>query len=403
MSQAVVQAAQQVAQVQNRFQNLGGQIAKGMQTVQAKNQARRQAAKKATDKAIKDAVKYSKTLDNNINYLGFTDEETKILKDESLKYTTRFYEITNMLNNLKDQTTDQAQALVNERNDIKNWFKNVNNQQKARVKGRDVFNENESSISRAPQNQSNINNASVVNNQSFTSISTLGEFEWPQEDGRVLKLEDGNKYFLNPDELFAITQSHYDKAHAKSLAFSPGQIQGLQNEFELALSDKNTFAGFIGDPRLQDIEDVIEGASPGIIDRFEEAYDSDDKDAYANIVEEMGGLYRNYLEELNNEHVAAVQGQKPKPPRKSRFTDAQEGVIESIKNAQKDPENAPPIALPGFRGYYKWSAATQMFVPVDPTTGVVKMKDGEPAEKVTLEKITKFGRINGLRVKDITK
>jgi len=121
------------------------------------------------------------------------------------------------------------------------------------------------------------------------------------------------------------------------------------------------------------------------------------------IVEEMGGLYRNYLEELNNDHVAAVQGQKPKPPRKSRFTDAQEGVIESIKNAQEDPENAPPIALPGFRGYYKWSAATQMFVPVDPTTGVVKMKNGEPAEKVTLEKITKFGRINGLRVKDITK
>jgi hypothetical protein len=402
MSQAVVQAAQQVAQVQNRFQNLGGQVAKGMQIVEAKNQARRQAAKKATDKAIKDAVKYSKTLDNNINYLGFTDEETKILKDESLKYTTRFYEVTNMLNNITDQTTDQAQALVNERNDIKNWFKNVNNQQKTRVKGRDIFNENEKSISSAPQNLSNINDASTVNNQSFTTISPLGEFEWSREDGRVLKLEDGNKYFLNPDELFALTQSHYDKAHAKSLAFSPGQINGLQNEFELALSDKNTFAGFIGDSRLQDIEDAIEGAAPGIIDRFEEAYDSDDAEAYKKVVEEMGGLYRNYLEGLNNDHVAAVQGQKPKPRRKSRFTDAQQGVIDSIVNAQKNPEDAPPITLPGYPGYYKWSTVTQMFVKTN-SSGVVEMEGAEPAKKVTLENITEFGRIKGLRVKDITK
>jgi len=357
MSQAVVQAAQQVAQVQNRFQNLGGQFASGLAVVEEKNRKRRQAAKEASAKLKNNAIKFSKNFDNSINYLGFTDEETKIIKDDAIKYTNRFYEITSMLNNFQDQTTDQAQALINERNDIKNWFKNVNNQQKQRIKGQDKFKADNKNISENPQNIQFQIAAETVNTKPFTSLSTLGEFQWDQEDGSVLKLDDGYNYMLNPEDLHAVIKKHNDKAVAKNTPFTSGQVDGYVSEFENEILDKNVFAAFTGDPRMQVLEGAFEAASPGIISRFEEAFDSDNPEDYKNIVKEIEGLYKNYLTERNNTHVAEVKAMNPvKPKDGSGLTQTKREHLKVLPDLKADPNYAAKIGADG-GGFYKFVPA----------------------------------------------
>jgi hypothetical protein len=381
MSQQVVQAAREVAQIQNRFQNLGGQFASGLAIVEEKNRKRRQAAKKASAKLKKDAIKFSKNFDNSINYLGFTDEETKIIKDEAIKYTNRFYEITGMLNNFQDQTTDQAQALMNERNDIKNWFKNVNNQQKQRVKGQDKFKADNNNISENPQNIQFQKDAETVNTRPFTSLSTLGEFQWDQEDGRVLKLEDGYNYMLNPEDLHVLIKKHNDKAVAKNTPFTSGQIDGYVAEFENEILDKNVFAAFTGDPRMQVLEDAFEAASPGIISRFEEAFDSDDPEDYKAVAEEISGLYRNYLTKRNNKHVAEVKAMNP--PK----NDGPKKDSDYITKINKSIEDGLPVKLGVFTGDFVWKPNIERFVKVDSSGNVIFDANGKPVLKVSLEDI----------------
>lgn len=316
MSQAVVQAAQQVAQVQNRFQNLGGQVAKGMQIVEAKNQKRRAAREKAVRDRLKESRRKIKELDNNINTLGFSDEETKIIKDMSVKKTDRFYELQGELAQFENPRSREAQEIVDEMNNIRNWFTNVNNQQKQRVKQREDYKEDlEAGLSSAAQNKIYADNAQIINTGSFTAIDDVsGEFLWG-EPGSYMGLASGTEYFMNPGELFELIDQNHDMATKnRTQPLTSGQVDRGVTKFRDLVEDKNTLAALLasGNP-------VAKAYGNDLREKFEEAYESGDEEALKEVTDQVVQGYETYLRGINNKHIEELKAnEEPDAPSDNR-------------------------------------------------------------------------------------
>lgn len=323
MSQAVVQAAQQVAQVQNRFQNLGGQVAKGMQIVDDKVQKMRAAKEKAVRDRLRESRRKIKELDNNINTLGYSDDETTIIKNMSVEKTDRFYELQGQLSLFENPRSPEAQKLVDEMNGIRNWFTNVDAQQKQRLKQREKYNadlgedEDSSGISTAGQNEVFAKNAELINTGSFTAIDPVsGEFLWG-EQGSYMGLASGTEYFMQPGELFSLIEKHEEMALSKSQPLTTGQVNLAVKRFTKKLEDAKAMAAFLGDNPIGDAygEDLQQ--------RFDQAYDMEDgeeKDQALDVIrQEIAKGYETYLKEKNSDHIEELKAnEEPDTPGDTR-------------------------------------------------------------------------------------
>ena len=336
MSQAVVQAVREVQQVQNRFQNLGGQFAKGVQIVEAKAQKRRQQRERAVQQSLNRARKYARNLDNNINTLGYSAEETQIIKDMSLQKTNQFYALQGQLAQFDNPSSPEAQEIVNEMNGIRNWFTNVEKQQKQRLSQREQYNidlgdKNSAGISIAPQNQTFAENAATINLENFSTIDPVsGEFLWG-EKGNYIGLASGAEYIMNPGELFELIDKHEEMATAKKQPLTTGQINVAVRKFENLINDKNAIAGLLASDNP-----VAEAYGPDLQNRFDEAYEANDEEALKAIAEELSQGYRTRLKEINNEHVAELaRNEEPNDPTDNRTAGEKNDAYDrrKIKNA----------------------------------------------------------------------
>lgn len=310
MSQAVVQAVREVQEIQNRFQNQGGQFAKGLQIVEAKAQERRKRREKQVQQSLNRARKYAKKLDNNINTLGYSEEETQIIKDMSLQKTNQFYALQGQLAQFDNPSSPEAQEIVNEMNGIRNWFTNVEKQQKQRLSQREQYNldlgdKNSAGISIAPQNQTFADNAATINLGSFSAIDPAsGEFLWGEKDN-YMRLASGAEYIMNPGELFELIDKHEEMATAKKQPLTTGQVNLAVRRFSNLIDDKNALAGLLASDNP-----VAEAYGPDLQDRFDRAYEADDQEALDAIAEEVARGYETYLKGINNEHVAELKSQE---------------------------------------------------------------------------------------------
>jgi len=315
MSQAVVQAAREVQQVQNRFRNLGGKFVEGLQIVEAKNQKRREEKEKRVQDALNRARKNARELDNNINTLGYSEAESQIIKDMSLEKTEKFYELQGQLSLFDNPRSPEAQELVNEMNGIRNWFTNVEKQQKQRLIQRTQYNsdlgdEDSSGISVASQNQTFAANAETINLGSFSAIDPVtGEFLWGEE-GNYMRLAAGSEYIMNPGKLFALIDKHEAMATSKTQPLTSGQVNLAVKRFKKLIDNKNALASLLASDNP-----IAEAYGPDLQSRFDKAYEADDQDALDAIIEEIAAGYETRLREINNDHIAEIKAnQNPNPP-----------------------------------------------------------------------------------------
>lgn len=340
MSQAVVQAAQQVAQVQNRFQNLGGQVAKGMQIVDDKVQKMRAAKEKAVRDRLRESRRKIKELDNNINTLGYSDDETTIIKNMSVEKTDRFYELQGQLSLFENPRSPEAQKLVDEMNGIRNWFTNVDAQQKQRLKQREQYNadlgedEDSSGISGAGQNKVFSDNAELINTGSFTAIDPVsGEFLWGEQGG-YMGLASGAEYFMQPEGLFKLIEDHEQMAVSKDKPLTTHQVNFAVKRFMKKLESPKEIAAFLGDNPIGD------AYGPDLQQRFDQVYDMEDgeeKDqALDAIKEELRKGYETYLKEKNSDHIEELKAnEEPDAP-----SDNRPGVQRSDAYLRRKTKNA---------------------------------------------------------------
>lgn len=342
MSQAVVQAAQQVAQVQNRFQNLGGQIAKGMQIVEAKNQKIRAAREKAVRDRLRESRRKIKELDNNINTLGYADDEITIIKNMSVEKTDRFYALQNQLSQFENPRSPEAQKIVDEMNGIRNWFTNVAAQQKQRLKQREQYNadlgtdEYSSGISEAGQNKVFSDNAELINTGNFTAIDPVsGEFLWGEEGG-YMGLASGTEYFMQPYELFKLIEDNEEMVLAKKEPLTTGQVSYAVKKFKKLLEDPKAMASLLAD------NPIAEAYGEDLQQRFDQAYDMEDSEerdqALDAIRDEIANGYETYLKEKNSDHIAELKAnEEPDTPGDTRPTKQKTAAYDRrrIKNGFK--------------------------------------------------------------------
>jgi hypothetical protein len=414
----VVEAANKVAEVQNRFVNYAGAFGKDIDKRKEQKRAKRKAALDSNNKAITDANKYFRKLDSDINLAGFSPEERKIIKDRSVQWRNEYYEISQQMGQLSASgiplSGPQGQALQDQLNDIQQHFYDVEDYGKARGKGRQAWAANSelrpqgSDVSNDPYNSENINKANAVWTQDFKDIDpNTAEFYFDY-NGENITMEDGGNYTMRPAELMNYLDAEYKKAGRESRQdpFTEAQLEDheeyINNMFP---NDPNVIASVLYSPIMKNV-----AYDDDIKERFDDAMDMADGEektaAIGAIREEMIGQFVTALDDRSQvaaEDYAANHPDKPssskKPPRLSRRDEKQ---IDIILAAQQSGRS---ISLPGpnFQfDLYRWNSNVELFVPYDKNGNPI-MKDGKPADQVKLEDIVKYSNIAGLKLKDITK
>lgn len=414
---SVVEAANKVAEVQNRFVNYAGAFGKEIDKRKEQKRARRKAALDSNNKAIADANRYFRQLDSDINLSGFSPEERKIIKDVSVQWRTEYFEIGQQMAQLTAAgiplSSPQGQALQDQRNAIQQLFYDVEDKGKKLFKGRQTWAANSelrprgSDVSNDPYNSENINKANAVWTNDFTAIDpNTAEFYFDY-NGENITMEDGSNYTMRPAELMNYLDAEYKKAGRESRQdpFTEAQLEDheefINNMFP---NDPNVIASVLYSPIMKNV-----AYDDDIKDRFDDAMDMADGEektaAIGAIREEMIGQFVTALSERSQiaaDDYAANHPDKPSsrqtPPRLSR---REKNQVDIILKAQ---DSGRSISLPGdfTYKYYRWNKNAKVFVPFD-KNGVPIMDGGKPAEQVELQDIVDYGKIPGLELEDITK
>lgn len=419
----VVEAANKVAEIQNRYVDYAGAFGKDIDKRKELKRAKRKAALDSNNKAIADANKYFRQLDSDINLSGFSPEERKIIKDVSVQWRTEYFEIGQQMAQLTAAgiplSSPQGQALQDQRNAIQQLFYDVEDKGKKLFKGRQTWAANSelrpqgSDVSNDPYNSENINKANAVWTKGFKAIdSNTAEFYFDY-NGENITMEDGSNYTMRPAELMNYLDAEYKKAGRESRQdpFTEAQLEDheeyINNMFP---NDPNVIASVLYSPIMKNV-----AYDDDIKDRFDDAMDMADGEektaAIGAIREEMIGQFVTALSERSQVAADDYAANHPDKPsrKKPRLSSKAENEITAILDAQEPDENGNMmlISLPGrhFKRfpYYKFSTATGLFTPHD-KDGVPIMNDkGKPALQVKPEDIVKYSGIVGLRVEDITK
>lgn len=419
----VVEAANKVAEIQNRYVDYAGAFGKDIDKRKELKRAKRKAALDSNNKAIADANKYFRQLDSDINLSGFSPEERKIIKDVSVQWRTEYFEIGQQMAQLTAAgiplSSPQGQALQDQRNAIQQLFYDVEDKGKKLFKGRQTWAANSelrpqgSDVSNDPYNSENINKANAVWTKGFKAIDpNTAEFYFDY-NGENITMEDGGNYTMRPAELMNYLDAEYKKAGRESRQdpFTEAQLEDheeyINNMFP---NDPNVIASVLYSPIMKNV-----AYDDDIKDRFDDAMDMADGEektaAIGAIREEMIGQFVTALSERSQVAADDYAANHPDKPsrKKPRLSSKAENEITAILDAQEPDENGNMmlISLPGrhFKRfpYYKFSTATGLFTPHD-KDGVPIMNDkGKPALQVKPEDIVKYSGIVGLRVEDITK
>jgi hypothetical protein len=366
MMSGVVEAANKVAEVQNRFVNYAGAFGKDIDKRKELKRAKRKAALDSNNKAIADANRYFRQLDSDINLSGFSPEERKIIKDVSVQWRTEYFEIGQQMAQLTAAgiplSSPQGQALQDQRNAIQQLFYDVEDKGKKLFKGRQTWAANSelrpqgSDVSNDPYNSENINKANAVWTKGFKAIDpNTAEFYFDY-NGENITMEDGSNYTMRPAELMNYLDAEYKKAGRESRQdpFTEAQLEDheeyINNMFP---NDPNVIASVLYSPIMKNV-----AYDDDIKDRFDDAMDMADGEektaAIGAIREEMIGQFVTALSERSQvaaDDYAANHPDKPSSGRPSRsgspLTSAQKqtlGYFKQGKNTFKVSSDTRAVA-----------------------------------------------------------
>lgn len=407
----VVEAANKVAEVQNRFVNYAGAFGKDIDKRKEQKRAKRKAALDSNNKAIADANKYFRKLDSDINLAGFSPEERKIIKDRSVQWRNEYNAISLQMGQLSASGIPlggpQGQALQDQLNDIQQHFYDVEDYGKARGKGRQAWAANSelrpqgSDVSNDPYNSENINKANAVWTQDFKDIDpNTAEFYFDY-NGENITMEDGGNYTMRPAELMNYLDAEYKKAGRESRQdpFTEAQLEDheeyINNMFP---NDPNVIASVLYSPIMKNV-----AYDDDIKERFDDAMDMADGEektaAIGAIREEMIGQFVTALSNRSQvaaEDYAANHPDKPKSSGNRGYSQSKKDALRKIGVASS-PGNQ--ITIPGQPGKsFIFRSGSKLFIEVD-SNGTPKMTNGE-AYDLNIEEVAK---LLGVKERDIKK
>jgi hypothetical protein len=245
----VVAAARRVSDTQGRFQDVGGQFMTGYNKSLEAKKAREAKAKEgiARANALMDGFK------DDIDYMSFTPEEGKLVKDQVVAWRNGYANLASQAAKIEDKTSSEYQSLMDEMSGYKNRLVSLKNNIDGRQQLKADFKTELNDYSTAGFNDEAIAKATVMAAMPFSGVNDRGELMWSDEglgefSSTGFKMPASNK----PAKQAAL--NIFNEVERQSKARGPlteGLKDGLRTRLDNSIGSNENLLSFIADNQFE--------------------------------------------------------------------------------------------------------------------------------------------------------
>ena len=311
----VVAAARRVSDTQGRFQDVGGQFMTGYNKSLEAKKAREAKAKEGIAKAnaLMDGFK------DDIDYMSFTPEEGKLVKDQVVTWRNAYADLANKASKIEDKTSSEYQSLMDEMTGFKNRLVSLKNNIDGRQQLKADFKTDLNDYSTAGFNDEAIAKATVMSATPFSGVNDRGELTWSDE-GLGEFSSTGFKMPASNKPAKQAAANIFNEVERQSNArgpLTPALKESLRNKLDNSIGSKENLLSFIADNQF-------------------EIFKFDDLDPESDINELRETVLDRLMNGLESTRGSALTKEKPSTPQgggatatnviKSRLVDTVEAM-----------------------------------------------------------------------------
>ena len=245
----VVAAARRVSDTQGRFQDVGSQFMSGYDKAMEAKEKREAKAKEGVAKAnaLMDGFK------DDIDYMSFTPEEGKLVKDQVVTWRNAYADLANKASKIEDKTSSEYQSLMDEMTGFKNRLVSLKNNIDGRQQLKADFKTDLDDYSTAGFNDEAIAKATVMAATSFSGVNDRGELIWSDEglgefSSTGFKMPASNK---SAKQAAANIFNEVERQSNARGPLTPALKEALRNELDNSIGSKENLLSFIADNQFK--------------------------------------------------------------------------------------------------------------------------------------------------------
>ena len=245
----VVAAAKSVSDIQGRFQDVGGQFMAGYNKSLEAKKAREAKAKEGIAKAnaLMDGFK------DDIDYMSFTPEEGKLVKDQVVTWRNSYANLASQAAKIEDKTSPEYQSLMDEMSGYKNRLVSLKNNINGRQQLKADFKTELNDYSTAGFNDEAIAKATVMAATPFSGVNDRGELMWSDE-GLGEFSSTGFKMPASNKPAKQAAEKIFNEVERQSRSRGPltGALkEGLRNSLNASIGNDENLLSFIADNQFE--------------------------------------------------------------------------------------------------------------------------------------------------------
>ena len=245
----VVAAARRVSDTQGRFQDVGSQFMTGYNKSLEAKKAREAKAKEGVAKAnaLMDGFK------DDIDYMSFTPEEGKLVKDQVVTWRNAYADLANKASKIEDKTSSEYQSLMDEMTGFKNRLVSLKNNIDGRQQLKADFKTDLNDYSTAGFNDEAIAKATVMAAMPFSGVNDRGELTWSDE-GLGEFSSTGFKMPASNKPAKQAAANIFNEVERQSNArgpLTPALKESLRNKLDNSIGSKENLLSFIADNQFE--------------------------------------------------------------------------------------------------------------------------------------------------------
>ena len=245
----VVAAARRVSDTQGRFQDVGSQFMTGYN--------KSLEAKKAREAKAKEGIAKANALmggfKDDIDYMSFTPEEGKLVKDQVVTWRNAYADLASKASKIEDKTSSEYQSLMDEMTGFKNRLVSLKNNIDGRQQLKADFKTDLDNYSTAGFNDEAIAKATVMAAMPFSGVNDRGELIWSDEglgefSSTGFKMPASNK---SAKQAAANIFNEVERQSNARGPLTPALKESLRNKLDNSIGSKENLLSFIADNQFE--------------------------------------------------------------------------------------------------------------------------------------------------------
>jgi len=214
-------------------------------------------AKKVREAKAKEGVAKANALmdgfKDDIDYMSFTPEEGKLVKDQVVTWRNAYADLANKASKIEDKTSSEYQSLMDEMTGFKNRLVSLKNNIDGRQQLKADFKTDLNDYSTAGFNDEAIAKATVMAAMPFSGVNDRGELTWSDE-GLGEFSSTGFKMPASNKPAKQAAANIFNEVERQSNArgpLTPALKESLRNKLDNSIGSKENLLSFIADNQFE--------------------------------------------------------------------------------------------------------------------------------------------------------